>query len=174
MKLAKREKYFVYLAGAAIGVFIIFQFFVFPFFDKRDRIKRGISVKEKGLQEILMLNHEYQAGKKGFQGIGEILLRRGKEFTLFSFLEKEAGKARIKSHIKYMKPSVSQGTEGYKESVVEMKLEGISLNQLVEYLYRIESLENLICIKRISIKENKKKAGYLDAVLQVLTFIRAV
>jgi hypothetical protein len=51
-----------------------------------------------------------------------------------------------------------------------MKLEQITLKQLVDYLYRIESPEQLISIKRISIKENKGESGYLDAVLQVLTF----
>ena len=69
-----------------------------------------------------------------------------------------------------MKPSNPQGTGPYKESMIEMKLEGITLNQLVGYLYRIESPENIIGIKRISIKENKKESGYLDAILQVLTF----
>ena len=69
-----------------------------------------------------------------------------------------------------MKPSDSQGTGPYKESMVEMKLEGITLNQLVGYLYRIESPENIISIKRISITENKKESGYLDTILQVLTF----
>jgi hypothetical protein len=54
--------------------------------------------------------------------------------------------------------------------MIEMKLEGITLNQLAGYLYRIESPENIIGIKRISIRENKKESGYLDAILQVLTF----
>jgi hypothetical protein len=54
--------------------------------------------------------------------------------------------------------------------MVEMKLEGITLNQLVGYLYRIESAENIVSIKRISIQENKKESGYLDTILQVLTF----
>ena len=68
-----------------------------------------------------------------------------------------------------MKPSASKSTGPYKESMVEMKLEGITLKQLVNYLYRVESPENVISIKRISIKENKRETGYLDVILQVLT-----
>ena len=52
-----------------------------------------------------------------------------------------------------------------------MKLEGISLEQLVRYLYQIESPEHAVNIKRLSIKENKREAGALDATLQVLTLI---
>jgi hypothetical protein len=51
-----------------------------------------------------------------------------------------------------------------------MRLEAITLQQLSGYLWRIESTENAVSIKRISIKENKKKTGRLDAILQVLTF----
>ena len=89
---------------------------------------------------------------------------------LFSFLEKSAGDAELKGHIKYMKPSTAQSAGPYRESKVEMKLEQVTLKQLVDYLYRIESPEKLISIKRISIKENKGESGYIDAVLQVLTF----
>lgn len=170
MKLAKREKYFISIAVCAIAIFLMFQFLIFPFFEEKKRIHRGIRTKAEGLEEMTRLGAEYRVHKKGFQGIKQILARRKKGFTLFSFLEKAAGETELKGHIKYMKPSSSQGTGPYKESMVEMKLEGITLNQLVGYLYRIESPENIISIKRIAIKENKKEPGYLDAILQVLTF----
>jgi len=44
------------------------------------------------------------------------------------------------------------------------------LYQLINYLYRIESPDDVVSVKRISIKENKKKSGRLDAILQILTF----
>jgi len=44
------------------------------------------------------------------------------------------------------------------------------LQQLIGYLYRIESPDDAVSIKRISIDENKRESGSLDAILQVLTF----
>jgi len=170
MKLAKREKYLVSLAGCAFAIFFLFQFLIFPFFEKRERLKKGIKAKENALKEISVLSAEYDAYKKGSHGIKEFLARREKGFTLFSFLEKAAGEAEVKAHIKYMKPSTSKSTGPYKESMVEMKLEAVTMKQLVGYLYRIEAPGKVISIKRMSIKQNKKEAGYLDAVLQVLTF----
>ena len=170
MKLGKREKYLVWLGAGSIAVFFIFLFIIFPFFDDRDRTRRGVRAKEEGLKEIMMLSAEYQALKKGSQGIQNILAERKSNFTLFSFLESAAGDAEVKAHIKYMKPSDSQDAGPYKESMVEMKLEGITLKQLVGYLYRIESPENAIRVKRVSVKESKGAAGYMDAILQVLTF----
>lgn len=169
MKLAKREKYLVALAAGALAVFILIQFLIFPFFERRDRLDRGIQAKEGGLQEMLLMSARYRAHESGSQGVQSVLSNREKGFTLFSFLDRAAGGAGVKEYIKYMKPSTSDGTGIYKESMVEIKLEGVTLQQLVEYLFRIESPENLVNVKRISIKENKREAGYLDAVLQVLT-----
>ncbi len=169
MQLAKREKYLVSSAGGVLFLLIIFHVLINPFLDKKDFLKKEINRKQIALDEMALLSAEYKALKRGDQGLHKILGKRNKDFTLFSFLEQEAAESNVKDHIKYMKPSVSQGSGQYKESIVEMKLEGITLKQLVGYLYRIESRKNAIGIKRISIKENKKESGYLNAVLNVLT-----
>jgi general secretion pathway protein M len=170
MKLAKREKHFVGIAVCAIVLFLLFQLLIFPFFEKRARLQSGVKAKEEALREMMRLNAEYQAYKGDSREIQQLLAQRRTGFTLFAFLEKAAGEAGVKENIEYMKPSTSKGTGPYKESMVEMKLEAITLNQLTQYLHRIESPGDLISIKRISIRENKKEAGYLDAVLQALTF----
>ena len=169
MKLARREKYLVSLAGGVIFLILIHNLLIGPFFNEKERLRNGVRAKEAALEKIIMQSAEYITLKKGDQGLSKLLAKRKKGFTLFSFLEQEAAQSDIKGHIKYMKPSSSQGTGPYKESTVEMKLEGVTLKQLVGYLYRIESPEEAISIKRISIKENKKKSGYIDAVLKVLT-----
>ena len=170
MKLSKREKYFLSAALIVITIFCLFQFLIFPFFEKRDILERGCSTKEKIFEEISTLSAEYQAYKKRSQGVRSIIEKRKKGFTLFSFLDRAAGEVEVKDHIKYMKPSELQSVGPYKETMVEIKLEAITLKQLVNYLYRVELPESAICIKRISIKENKRASGYIDAVLQVVTF----
>jgi len=170
MKLARRETYFVSVAGASLAAFLLLQFLVFPSFDAMKRVKRGVEVKEDALKEITRLSAEYRRYRRGSQDLEQALARRRGGFTLFSFLEKAAGDAGVKAYIKYMKPSTSTGPGSYKESLVEMKLEAVGLSKLVDYLYKIEASENLVRIKRISIKEAKGKSGYLDTILQVMTF----
>ena len=171
MKLAKREKYIVSTALFAIAIFCMLQFFIIPIFEKKARLENGEGAKEKILKEISALSVEYQAYKRSFMGIKNTLEKRKKGFTLFSFLDRSAGETAVKGHIKYMKPSDLQSTGPYKETMVEIKLEGITLKQLVGYLYRVELSGDIIIIKRISIKENKRQSGHLDAVLQVVTFL---
>ena len=172
MKLGRREKYLVILAACCLVVFLLFQFFFFPLLEKRQRMKKAIQAKEEALKEVVTLSAKYRSYKTGSRGARNILARRKVGFTLFSFLERAAGEALVKGHIKYMRPSVLKGTGPYEETMVEMKLEGISLGRLVDYLYRIESPQNVVGIKSISIKENKGAPGSLDAILQVLTLKR--
>lgn len=171
MSLGKREKIFISLGVGFVALFLLVQFISLPFFDQREAMKRGIEAKRRGLKEIRILKAQYESYTKGAEGIQHHLGRREKGFTLFSFLEQAAGSARVKDHIKYMKPSDSQGSGRHKESLVEMKLDRINLRQLVDYLYLIESPEHLVSIKRVSIRDSQGAPEYLDAVMQVVTIV---
>jgi hypothetical protein len=48
-------------------------------------------------------------------------------------------------------------------------LEKVTLQQLTGYLQKIESPQDIVSIRRISVQSGKGEDGYLDAVLQVLT-----
>ncbi len=170
MQLAKREKYLISLAAVVIIMALVVQLAIMPFVDRRERYDDNLAVLQKNLQEMVGLRQEYLELQQGSDILGQRLARRTKSFTLFSFLEKAAGEAGVKENIKYMKPSASTGKGLFKESLVEMKLERITLGQMVGYLQLIESPDMLVSIKRISIQSNKKETQYLDAILQVLTF----
>ena len=170
MQLAKREKYLIILAAIVIVLALVIQLAIMPFVDKRERYSNNVAVKQKNLQEMAGLRQEYLALQQGSDILAQRLAKRPKSFTLFSFLEKAAGEAEVKENIKYMKPSATSGKGPFKESLVEMKLERITLGQMAGYLELIESPDKLVSIKRISIQSNKKETQYLDAILQVLTF----
>jgi general secretion pathway protein M len=169
MKIAQREKKLIAVAVGVVVVALFIQLLVMPFLENRRRMQRGIAAKQEALQTMAALSAEYRMFQEDALSTERHLTERQKNFTLFSYLEKAAGTDDIKSHIKYMKPSESSGKGPFKESLVEMKLEQVSITQLIGYLQRIESPAELVSIKRISIQTNKVESSYLDAVLQVLT-----
>ena len=171
LKLTKRERYYVSAAIALVAFFIIFQFMLSPFLEAKGKTKRSIQAKEKILKELVSLSSEYGTLKDGSGDIKKTLALRSKDFTLFSFLEKQAGQSKVKPNIKYMKPSTATDKGAYSESSVEMKLENITLKQLVKYLHLVESPENLVRIKRISVKQSKGKPEYLTALIHLVTFL---
>ena len=169
-KLTRREKYSIYAASSVICLFVLIHFIVFPTVGKRDRLKRTLQVKTKILEEMITLKSEYDAINKKTDLSKVHFAGREKGFTLFSFLDKLTGEAGIKDHITYMKPSTSvQKNSPYKISQVEMKLQGLTLQQLTSYLHMVETSKNMVRIKRLSISKTGKQEGFIDAVLQVET-----
>lgn len=169
--LNKREKYAIGAAAAFLCLFIIVQFVLVPIIDKRDRLNRLINVKTKTIAEMLTLKSEYDTVVTHINLSKNRLAKRQKGFTLFSFLDILAGETGIKNKIKYMKPSSTSQKDGpLKLSLVEMKLEAVTLKQLTAYLHRVETSENTVFVKRISISKADKPPGTIDAVLQVETY----
>lgn len=171
IKLKKHEKYSIYVAAGFICLFVLIQFIVFPFFDKRNRLERTIQVKTKILEDMTALKSKYDAIQKKTDLSKLRFEKREKGFTLFSFLDKLAGEAEVKDYIAYMKPSTStQKNSQRKMSMVEMKLQRVTLDQLTSYLYIVETSKNMVNIKRISISKTGRQENFIDAVLQVETF----
>lgn len=170
LKLTKRERYAVVICSGAVVLFLVLHFGVLPVFDAQAKIKRSITTNETALNEMLTLSSEYRRLKINSEDIEKVLAGRNKDFALFSFLEQQAGRAGVKAKIKHMKPSTSEITGPYRESSVEMKLDSMTLQQVVHYLYLIESPENLVAIKRISIKQDLSNPEFLTVLIHAITY----
>ena len=77
----------------------------------------------------------------------------------------------MKDHIAYMKPSTSvKEDSGLKISRVELKLQDVTMKDLTEYLFQVETSENMVIVRRLSVTKTGKDSGLVTAVLQVETF----
>ena len=169
-RLAKREQTMV--AGLLIGISALFFFslVVSPLFDTKHRLEKSIAVKQQELQTIKSLQREYQLLQQHSGDMQQRLLQRSPNFTLFSFIEQQAARAGVKDQINYIKPGKTTSDTSLIESRVDMKLQQVTLEKLVNFLQGVESRENVVFIARISIQQNGKGEGYLNAVLQLLTY----
>ena len=173
MALTPKDRRALVIGISALALFLLVQFVLFPLFDKRKRLNRGISIRQKGLVEMQEMQSRYTQLSRQSNTLEQLVSRRSGEFGLFSFLEKMAAEAEVKENIAYMKPSDATGDGELQQSMVEMKLNAINLKQLVSFLERIESPENIVELKRISIQENKKQEGTLDVIMQVISLVLA-
>jgi len=173
MALTQKDRRALVIGISALALFLLVQFVLFPLFDKRKRLNRGISIRQKGLVEMQEMQSRYTQLSRQSNTLEQLVSRRSGEFGLFPFLEKMAAEAEVKENIAYMKPSDATGDGELQQSMVEMKLNAINLKQLVSFLERIESPENIVELKRISIQENKKQEGTLDVIMQVISLVLA-
>ena len=167
----RREKKAILLAAGIIGAILVYQLFISPVVEKRRLLDRQIEAQTQTLQKMLALQSEYEATKNLANVAQRKIAARSKSFTLFSFLDSLAGAAGLKGRIAYMKPSTSTPVDGgFKMAIVETKLQTITMKQLSDYIYRIETSRNMVRIKKLSITIAGKEAGTIDAVLLVETF----
>ena len=171
-KLEKREKRVAVAGVIFLLCFALFHFTVLPLLQARQQTKKALIQKKENIKKIHQLQEEYRQLQNQAVNIQNRLQKRSPSFTLFSFIEERATKAKVKQQINSMTPSTSEGEGLLQESRVDLKLEKISLLQLVDFLQQVESTEDVVAIKRISIQENSKEEGLLDVVMQIITFTK--
>ncbi|MDJ0623111.1 MAG: type II secretion system protein GspM [Desulfocapsaceae bacterium] len=171
-RLEPRERLIVTIGGCVFLVFLILQFIVAPYLEATQQLDRSLASRKGDIVELQLLQQEYQQLQVQAGGIREKLEKRSADFSLFTFLDSQATATAIKNYISYMKPSTTEGGETELiESMVEMKIQEIPLEQLVNFLKAIESPENVVSIKRVSLQQSGQQSNALDAILQIITFV---
>ncbi|HAJ28048.1 MAG TPA: hypothetical protein DCG53_12535 [Syntrophus sp. (in: bacteria)] len=161
-----------YVIGGTIIVALMLSFLlvIVPFYDGRSRTSTAIKSNEKILKDISLLGVDYSKHKRRIEEVQSILAKRPADFTLFAYLDNKAGESGLKSYIKAMNPAKISTSGDYEEIGVEMKLERVTLRQVANYLYLVESPQDLIKIKRMSVTKMKEAPEYLNATLLVSTY----
>ena len=171
INLNRREKYIVAGLAAFLLILLVFRLAVYPLLDKRVRLTRAIDVKTIELNEIRQLQADYLMLQEKADSAEANFARRAGDFSLYSFLESLSRDVGIKPSSMKEAPSSSLGDSNIRISTVELKLQGITMEQLSKYLYRVEYSGNNIYIKRMSVTETKKPEGFINVQLQVETVV---
>ena len=167
-KLNKRERYIIYGAIGVVAALAVHHLVITPFLEKKSRMHKALLRKQEMIAEMQQWQSDYRAIEQNAQVAKARFARRSKGFELYSFLNKMAGKTGIKDRITSMKPTkTAQKNSEYRLSRVDMKLDSIGLEQLVNYLYAVETSENIVEIRKLTITKKDKKQGLISVIMQV-------
>jgi general secretion pathway protein M len=169
-QLTTSQKRTVTVGLVFAGVVLLAQFVVLPYFEARQRVRSAIVASEKALQEITALGAEYGILKQRWEEIRRASERRTAGFTLLSYLERRAGDAALRTNIRSLTPLMLAPSGAFEETAVEMKLDKLTMKQLTDFLYLVESTEEMIRVRRISVVKMKENPEYLSALIQVLIY----
>jgi uncharacterized protein (UPF0333 family) len=166
-KLDGKQRYIA--SGAAIFVLIvlILEIAVFPFREAKEKLAKAVQTNQKKLTEIIKLDAEFTLQETTMARIKRAMSARSADFTLFAYLEKKATQANVRGRIKYMNSSRGTQSASFEESLIDMKLDKITIKQLTDFLYFVESPADLVKIKKITISKMKESPEYLSAQLQI-------
>jgi len=168
--LTGTQRLYMMIGAAALGVILVVQFALLPFMAEKNRLRGAIKTNEKVLKELTVLGLEYSAQKRRVEEVRAIIGRRPPDFSLFAYLDRKAGEGALKQHIKAMNTSKIASANDYEEVAVELRLEKVTLKQLVQFLYMVESPGEYIRVKRMAISKMKESPEYLGATLLVATY----
>ena len=169
-RLSRRER-FLLAAGLLFVIgFVFHQLIANPFLTNKQRLERSLQSKAANVLEMKLLQKEYQQISENKRDIMGRLQSRSPEFSLFTFVEQQIDTVRMKERVTSIKPGVSDYQEGVRQALIDLKIEGIVLAQLVDFLASIESFDKVVFVERIVVQNNSREDGLLDVMLSVLTF----
>ena len=169
-RLPKRQQLAIACGGGLVLVILLIQLLILPFMEAKSTVNQSIRKNEKTLTEMLLLAKDYRLLKRQAEKVQQVLARRVPNFSLFSYLEKIAGDAGVKSSIKSMNAAKGSTSGPYEELLVDIRLEKITLKQLTDFLYLLESPQELIGVKRIALAKMPASPEYLSAQVQAVTY----
>jgi type II secretory pathway component PulM len=165
-KLEPRERILVQIAGGLVGVFLIYNLIYIPIVDLSLGLQDKIVQRQQDLAEVRRLAATYAQLKAELASAERHTVPPGKDFSLFSVVEASMTKSVGRQKIGSIAPGSDRKlTDGFTEYSVQLKLDNVSLAQLVDALYGISSLSMPIGISNIRIQRRTQDPHSYDVDL---------
>jgi hypothetical protein len=175
MKLDRKQMTYVFFGGLFLAALIFYFAVISPGLSKQKALERSIARREADLVKIAELIRTWESFKKDRSEVEATLRSRGDRFSLLSFLDGVTREVGIDKNIEYIKPVSFPPSEGpFRPEGIELSLENMGMEQLVNFLYKVEHARNLLYVKRIKIlKAARGTSSTLKITLQVNTYTEA-
>lgn len=166
-RLSSRERTMVGLAAGAVTVILLYVLVWQPIEDARLQLLRRIQVKKRDLVELQQMRETYLDLANQFELRQHIIEKADPKFSLFPHIEATVSQVLGRDKIASMNPQNKDLGGSYREESVEVKLNGISLQQLVDLMYRIEKGNQPLRLTRLTLKQRSKDQQTFDVVATV-------
>jgi hypothetical protein len=169
-RLSARERNLLGVAVAAAAVIAFYTLVWEPLALAKEKVERQIRVKQQELVEIQDLRTRYMELLNRLEASRKIIdpANFDENFSLFPHIESTVGKVLGgRDKIRSMSPKTKAINDAYVEEAVELKLDGISLTELVEMMYSIEKGEQPLRFSRLSIKKRRRDPHQFDVTATV-------
>lgn len=167
IRLTRREKLLAIALAILAGGLVLFTFAVKPAIERTETLRRVISEKQDELQKLRAGSSEYIFLRNSLDNLRTKVASQEKGFELLPFLESLIREHGLAKKVATMKQQVLQLGPSHSETIVEVRLENLTLKQLVDFLRKVESSEVLARIKSLYIKKNLTNTDLLDSVVEI-------
>lgn len=167
--LSTREKLMV-IAGAVCCVITLAYFAIIqPYNSAIEQLDSKISSRSKQLQQVQQLQQQYQRVQAQINSL-ENRQQTTESFSLFSFIESHVTRIARRENLTAMRPLPTINHENMSEEAVEIKLEKVSLGQMMQLLQSIDSAPAALQVKTLQLKVRFDNPQQLDGSMHISAY----
>ncbi len=165
-KLEKRERLLVQVAGALLAILLVYNLVLSPIIDYVDGLDDRIAAREHDLAGVQRLVATYATLKTDLNAVKHNTVPGGKDFALFSVVEESFSKSVGRDKIGSITPEADKKLpDGLVQYSVQLKLNGVSLAQIVDALYAVRTLPVPVGVANLRIARRTQDTHSFDVDL---------
>lgn len=162
MKLEERDKKVLTYGGIAAVLILLYAFVFLPLYSELERKRNAIPKKERDLAEMRLLKDQYLDMQQQLQQLQAAAAKRG---PLLTEIESITRKTNLSGKIVSLKPQTGVQAANFKESIVEVRLDNITLYDIVNYVNQLEKAT--LRIRKLYFKPRFDNPKLLNATILV-------
>ena len=170
LMLQRREQALVVGAAALVLLLALFTFVIDPIRERAANLDRRLASAGRQLAELRSLRDDYRRQQRVIDRVDRRLRRQRRDFAIFSYLEQVAARTGVQDKIQSVNTLASPPNTEYREESVEVRMEGVTLGQLVDYLHRVENSPQILRIRRLQVGPTRDNRQLLSVRLRISVF----
>jgi general secretion pathway protein M len=164
-RLSSRERVFLGAATLALGVTIGYIFVIDPLWEAQMRLRARIAAKEREVREVAALGHTYETLR---QDVDRLRPLQSAALSPFAVLEGLAMNTFGRDKLVAISPAGRETYDGVEQETIELKLSGVSLQEVVALLYKIDTTGSMLRCTNLTIKKRYKDPYTYDVALTAI------
>ena len=171
-QFSQRERMIVAAGGAIVTAALVFLLIIDPLMETIDKLDRQARRKAKDSQELALVAQEYMVKQARIATLEEHMPVPPAQFSLLAFMEEATTTAQIRDRIVGMQPQAPVVVQGYQETSVDLRIDGVTLPQLLALLVAIEQAPYDVRVHHLQMKPRYDNPVNLDATLRIVTYAK--
>ncbi|MBW6508635.1 MAG: type II secretion system protein M [Desulfuromonadales bacterium] len=170
VRLDERERIIVLAGMVILAVILIWLVLLNPYMNAMQSLDRRIDGQRRNLERVAILGQEIDQLRQQLAGI-ESQQRSGR--PLFSQVENLTKQIGVREQLLSMRPQPDVVQGGFRQQTVEIRLERVTLSQLVGFLHAAEHRSHGIQVRSLRVRPRFDDRSRLDVNLVLMSLERA-
>lgn len=174
-RLERRERILLQIAGVVFAIFIAYNFVYLPIQDWQQSLQTTLETRQRELGQVHHLVDVYLQRKSEVQSAEKNTVPISKDFSLFSVIENSLTQSVGHDKIGSITPGADRKlSDGFTQYSVELKLQNVSLRQVVDALYGVRSLTAPVAVSNLHITRRTQDPHTYDVDITCVALARSL